>query len=78
MGREFDTYGRERRGPLRVLVRKPDRKRPPRRSRRRRKNNIKTGSNRMGLREPGIDAGCGLFRHCNETSGSVECWVFLE
>jgi len=45
----------KRRGAHRVLVGKPEGKRPLGRPRRRWKNNIKNGSSRSGMRGQGLD-----------------------
>ena len=55
MGGECSTYGGERRGVYRVLVRKPEGKRPLGRSRRRWEDNIK-----MDIQEAGWGAWIGF------------------
>ena len=82
IGRACSTNG-ERRGAYRVVVGKPEGRRPLGRRNRRWKNNIK-----MGLRE--VRWGHGLVRSCsgqgkvagycergNEPSGSIKCGEFL-
>jgi hypothetical protein len=73
-----------KRKPCRLLVGKPERKRPLGRPRRRWVKNIK-----MDLREIGwlvqtgsiwlrIGNSRGSCEHVNELSGSINCWEFLE
>jgi hypothetical protein len=71
----------EKRNVYRLLVRKPEGKRPLGRPRRRWMNNIKMGLLEIGLKGCGLDwSGSGyvqLKSSCelgNEPSGSIKCW----
>jgi hypothetical protein len=74
MGGECSTNG-EKRNAYRILVGKPEGKRPLRRPRRRWEGNII-----MDLREIGWGYGPveGPCEHGNEPSGSKKCWEILE
>jgi hypothetical protein len=79
MGTACSTNGGER-NPYRILVAKPEWKRPLGRPRRRLVDNLK-----MDLRERGWDgmdwidvAQEGSCKHGNEASGSIKCWEVLE
>jgi hypothetical protein len=63
----------EKRNAYRVLVGKPEGKRPLGRPRRRWVDNIK-----MDLREIGWDGVEGSCEHGIEPSGSIKCWGVLE
>jgi hypothetical protein len=71
----------EERGVYRVLVGKPEGKRPLGRNRRRWDNNIRMdlqevgcgGMDRIGLAQVADDCGCG-----NELSGSTKCGISLD
>jgi hypothetical protein len=69
----------EKRNAYRILVGKPEGKRPLGRSKHRWKDNIK-----MELREIGwgstdwIDLAQGSCEHGNEPSGSIKCWEIIQ
>jgi len=74
----------ERRGLYRVLVGKPEGKRPLGRPRRRLEDNIKLDLQEVGCGGEGLDrAGSGqgqvaaTCEGCNELSGSIKCGEFL-
>jgi len=74
----------ERRGAYRVLVEKHELKRPLERPMHRWEDNIKInlqeldcgyGLNWSGCGRGQVAVGCEC---CNEPSGSIKCWVFLD
>ena len=75
----------EGRGVHRVLVWKPERKRPMGRPRRRWMDNIKTDLQELGGGFRGVDGVCsgqgevaGTCEYSNELSGSIKCGEFLD
>jgi hypothetical protein len=74
-----------RRGVYRILVGKPDRRRPLGRPRRRREDNTKMGSSGSGMWRCGLDGAgsgygqvAGICKCGNEPSGSIKCREFLD
>jgi hypothetical protein len=74
----------EKRKACKILVGKPEGKRPPERQRRRRVDNIKTNVREIGwggmdwidlAQEGPVEGSC---EHGNELSGSIKCWEVLE
>ena len=84
MGWACSMYG-ERRGVCRVLVGKPEGKRPLGRPRRRWENNVKMDLQEVGCGGYGLDRAdsgygqvAGTCECGNESSGSVKCGEFLK
>jgi hypothetical protein len=85
-GCQRDEMGRTRNmNAYRILVGKPERKRPLGRQRHRWVNNIKMDLREIGWGGTGWidlaqdrDQGNGSCEHCNELFGLIKCWEILE
>jgi hypothetical protein len=79
MSRTCSTTG-EKRNTCRILVRKPQGKRPLGRQRRRWTDNKRDRMGRYGLHPSGSGYGPveGSCEHGNETSSSINCWEVVE